>query len=372
VLAIPSRNLLIAASEEDSRDDKLRSSLNIYSYQRAPAQYPTVESLDREDGSPIAWGAMSGLSSDPVNDDVLYAVEDSFYASNRIFTLDLSQSPAHIIHEMRIKDSLDVLSAIPTVTLADKTVSTTDDTRKNVFDELDLDAMINADKTVNIDPEGISKAADGGFWVASEGYGTIDDAKKPINSLNLLIKTDANGLIEDVVTLPSALNDVQLRFGFEGVAEYNSSVYVAFQRAWNSEANPRIGIYDTVAKTWSFVYYPLDAVESQNGGWVGLSDITSLGDGKFLVLERDNQGGPDAAIKRLYSIDLSTAVADSTVSKTLVKDLLADLKAQGGLVAEKVEGSAVMANGDVYIINDNDGIDDNSGETQLLNVGKLP
>jgi hypothetical protein len=31
-----------------------------------------------------------------------------------------------------------------------------------------------------------------------------------------------------------------------------------------------------------------------------------------------------------------------------------------------------MANGDVYIINDNDGIDDNSGETQLLNVGKLP
>jgi hypothetical protein len=30
-----------------------------------------------------------------------------------------------------------------------------------------------------------------------------------------------------------------------------------------------------------------------------------------------------------------------------------------------------MANGDVLIINDNDGVDDNSGETQLLNLGNI-
>ncbi len=30
-----------------------------------------------------------------------------------------------------------------------------------------------------------------------------------------------------------------------------------------------------------------------------------------------------------------------------------------------------MANGDVLIINDNDGVDDNSGETQLLNFGNI-
>ena len=48
------------------------------------------------------------------------------------------------------------------------------------------------------------------------------------------------------------------------------------------------------------VFYPLDDVESQYGGWVGLSDITNVGEGEYLVLERDNQGGPDAAIKRIY------------------------------------------------------------------------
>ena len=42
-----------------------------------------------------------------------------------------------------------------------------------------------------------------------------------------------------------------------------------------------------------------------------------------------------------------------------------------GLIAEKVEGSAVTEDGDVYIINDNDGVDDNSGETNLINLGDI-
>ena len=42
-----------------------------------------------------------------------------------------------------------------------------------------------------------------------------------------------------------------------------------------------------------------------------------------------------------------------------------------GHYPEKVEGMAVMDNGDVYVCNDNDGVDDNSGETQLLNVGGI-
>ena len=47
------------------------------------------------------------------------------------------------------------------------------------------------------------------------------------------------------------------------------------------------------------------------------------------------------------------------------------LEAPGGLLYEKIEGMAVMDNGDVYVCNDNDGVDDNSGETQLLNVGGI-
>ncbi|MET1253926.1 esterase-like activity of phytase family protein [Aliikangiella maris] len=370
-LAIPSRNLLVVASEVDARDDKLRSTLNVYRYDYAASAYPTIESVYRNDNTPIAWGALSGLSSDPMMAGRLYAVEDSFYASNRIFAIDANQTPAKLIEEITIKDTNDVFAATNVVDLADNTVDADDATRVDVFDEADLAAMINEDKSINIDPEGIAKSADGGFWVASEGNGTKGDSSRPINSLNMIFKTDKNGVIEQVVRLPESVNDLQLRFGFEGVAEYGDNIYVAFQRAWGGEANPRLGIYDTVNASWSFVFYPLDTVESQNGGWVGLSDITSVGDGTFLIVERDNQGGPDAAIKRIYQVNLAGVVGGSTVSKTLVKDLMNDLKMSGGLVAEKIEGSALMSNGDVYIVNDNDGIDDNSGETQLINLGKI-
>ncbi len=371
-LAIPSRNLLVVASEEDNRDDKIRSVLNIYNYTAGDSTYPTIQSADRIAGTPIPWSAMSGLATDPVADDRVYAVEDSFYGSNRIFGIDVGEEPALLHTEITISDANDVFAGITTVAVADGLVED-DAARVDVFDSEDLEALINADKSVNIDPEGIAVASDGGFWVASEGSGTVGDADRPVNSLNFIFKADAQGVIEDVVTLPDALNDVQLRFGFEGVAEYNGSAYVAFQRAWNGEANPRIGVYDTVGDTWSFYFYPLDAAASQNGGWVGLSDLTSLGGGEFLVVERDNQGGPDAAIKRLYTIDVTGLTDGDTATKTLVRDLLAagDLTAPGGLVYEKIEGSAVLENGDVLIVNDNDGVDDNSGETQLINLGNI-
>ncbi len=370
-LAIPSRNLLVVASENDDRGDKLRAGLNIYSYDASEASYPTLKSSDREDGTPIPWGAMSGLSSDPDNDTLLYSIEDSFYQQNRIFTIDTSTTPATLTAETRITDTNDVFAAVAVTELADESVDDTDATRLEVFDSADLALMINDDKTVNIDPEGVAKASDGGFWVASEGSGTIGDEDRPINSLNFLFKTDADGVIEQVITLPDSVNAKQIRFGFEGVAEYNSKVYVAFQRAWTDEDNPRIGIYDTTADSWTFLYYPLDERESQNGGWVGLSDLTSLGDGQFLVLERDNQGGPDAAIKRIYKIDTSSAADGDVLTKTLVRDLMDDLAAPGGLTYEKIEGLALMSNNDVWIVNDNDGVDDNSGETQLMNLGNI-
>jgi len=44
---------------------------------------------------------------------------------------------------------------------------------------------------------------------------------------------------------------------------------------------------------------------------------------------------------------------------------LPDLKATGGLVLEKLEGLTVLPNGSV-VVNDNDGVDDSNGETQLM------
>jgi len=363
VLAIPARNLLIAASENDDRSILSRSSLNIYQYQSAAAAYPTIQSVNRTDGTPIPWGALSGLAAAPTG-TLMYAVDDSFYASNRIFVIDTATKPAKLQNEIRITDPTGKIAALAAVLPDTKDALT--------FDDTDLAALVNADGSVNIDPEGISLASAGGFWIASEGAGSVNDSvARPVLSANLIFKLSASGVIEDIIQLPADVNAKQLRFGFEGVAEADGKLVVAFQRAWVGETQPRIGVYDLGAKTWQFMFYPLDPVSSPNGGWVGLSDITALGGGKFMLVERDNQGGPDARIKRLYSINLTGVADGATLKKVLVRDLISDLKAPGGQVPEKIEGAARLANGDVIIVNDNDGVDDNSGEVQLMNLGRL-
>jgi hypothetical protein len=56
----------------------------------------------------------------------------------------------------------------------------------------------------------------------------------------------------------------------------------------------------------------------------------------------------------------------------LVKDLVADnvVGAIGGLNFEKLEGLAYNGEG-WWVVNDNDGLDNNSGEIQLMNLGNL-
>ncbi len=309
---VEDRNLFITASEFDERGNKVRGSLIIYSYGDEKAQYPTLMSDVDENGLRIPWSALSGMSSDKNSETTLYTVNDSAFKKSQIFTIDTSgYAPALITKAVYITDPNEVLAAVqPRGNITDEGID-------NEFSADDIAAMINDDMTVNIDQEGIVAVADG-FWIATEGSGTIDDAKRPIKTLSLLFKTDKNGVIEQVVTLPDEVNDIQLRFGFEGVTtdDDEDHVIVAFQRAWGDEKNPRIGIYHTVDGTWKFVYYPLDTRESQLGGWVGLSDISNAGGGNYLVLERDNQGGLDSAIKRIYSINLNNFVEGATLEKT--------------------------------------------------------
>ena len=206
---------------------------------------------------------------------------------------------------------------------------------------------------------------------------------RPVETLNLLLQVNPQGVIEAVITLPDDVNAQQVRFGFEGVtsvgAGADESVYVAFQREWANDPDNlvRIGRYQTRTENWSFFYYPLDAPTSPNGGWVGLSALTHLGGDEFAVIERDNQGGPDARIKRIYRFSIAGLTPTTNpssfpvVSKRLVRDLIPDLQATGGLVLEKIESLAVSPNGAALIVNDNDGVDDNNGETQLLRLPNL-
>jgi hypothetical protein len=237
--------------------------------------------------------------------------------------------------------------------------------------------------TVDYDIEGLVQRADGSFWVVSEGSGTGTGGTP-----NLLVRVLADGTIPPggEIPLPPAVAALKRSNGFEGVAVAGDGateqVYVAFQREWTGDplGQARIGRYTPATGDWRFFYYPLDPVESPAGGFVGLSEIVALDDDTLLVLERDNQGGPDARIKRLYTVSIAglspapqgpsgQPQAFPLLSKRLVRDLLPDLAAPRGWLQEKVEGVAVALDGHVYIVTDNDGVDDNTGETQFIRLG---
>lgn len=353
---IPERNLLVVASEKDDRGDKIRSVVNIYEKtDDETPMYPTIISSEDENGLPIPFAALSGLSHGEKKDD-LYSVEDSAYISTRFFKIDTKDYPAVIEEAVHIRDTNLVFATVEP---------------EGEFDADDLAAMINEDGTVNIDGEGIAYNEDGTFWIASEGRGTVGDENRPVESLNFLFHVDETGVIHKVVKLPEEVNALQLRFGFEGVTTYGKYVVVAFQRVWSDDVGVRIGLYNTETDEWKFGFYTLDEPISQNGGWVGLSDISSLGDGEFYVLERDNQGGPDAAIKAIYKINLGEDLDDfedgSMIEKDLAFDLIPILEMSNGLMYEKIEGMAITDKG-IYVNNDNDGVDDNSGENWLVNI----
>ena len=139
----------------------------------------------------------------------------------------------------------------------------------------------------------------------------------------------------------------------------------------------KLGRYDVATATWTFAQYPLDPVESPNGGFVGLSELTLLDDGTLAVVERDNQLGQDARIKRIYGVDPASVEfvpfgqTLPVLEKTLLADVLDDLDAASISVPDKLEGLAVTVKGDVYVVTDNDGVDENYGETIFLDLGRI-
>lgn len=302
---------------------------------------------------------MSGLSGCEMP-NILYSIEDSFYKSNRFFTIDSSKYPAVVTKASTIKDTTGVFAAVSPY---------------GNFTAAELAAMINSDGTVNIDPEGIASDGAGNLYIASEGRGTVGDADRPIESLNFIFKVDMDGNILKVITLPDELNDIQLRFGLEGIAYDPAGYLVAcLQRAWGDNKGALILKYNLATEVWNYFQYPLDTPTSQNGGWVGLSDISHVEKDIYFVLERDNQGGPDAAIKKIYAINLADypmAEDGEMILKEEVIDLLPEVSTKiGGLALEKIEGMGFDGSS-WFILNDNDGVDDNSGETRLINLGEL-
>ncbi|MBS9721893.1 esterase-like activity of phytase family protein [Tianweitania sp. BSSL-BM11] len=336
LLAIPQRNLFVTATETDlTEDGGIGGQVVVYERGERPAPaYPTIRSEKGENGLPIAWGALSGLAADPAKPGQLYAVTDSVYgAAPRILTVDATQKPARITAELTV-------------------------TRDNK-------------PAADLDLEGIAIAEQGGFWLASEG--NTKERK------NLLLHVDAQGAIKEEIELPADVAATATSSGFEGVTVTGEGdeqlIWLAQQRPWKGDAENEVKLfaYKPATKEWGAVRYQLDP---KGAGWVGLSEITAAGD-RVILIERDNLLGADAKLKKLYSValaDMKPAPLGGDlplVEKTVLHDLLPDMQAPKGYVLDKIEGFTIDADGEAFAVTDNDGVDDASGETQFLRLGKL-
>ena len=327
-VAIPSRNLLVTANEADlGQDGAARAHVMIYELQDAEPAYPMLTSAGSD--PLIGWGALGALT---FANGRVHAASDSVYsAMPSIYEIDASETPARIVAQVVV-------------------------TR-------------GGQPAQKLDIEGIAADGEGGFWLANEG-----DAAKLVP--HAIIRVNAKGEITQEIPLPPGLLAHQARFGAEGIAQVGDTLWIAMQREWadDPEGQVKLLAYDLNAKEWGAVRYPL---EPKGEGWMGLSEIAINGDHAYLI-ERDNLIGDKARVKKIFRValsELTPAALDGElplVAKQEARDLIPELRSlTNGYVVDKVEGLTFDAEGNAWVVTDNDGVDDSSGETLFWNLGKL-
>ena len=327
LVTIPGRNLLATANEFDARaDGGPAASVMVYEWAEGTPAYPTIQA----EGD-IGFAALSALTASDTP-GMMFAASDSFLSgAPSIYTVDATQTPAKI-------------TAALTVTRGGNPAQL-------------------------MDIEGLTGDGDGGFWLATEGR---TDRMVPHG----LAHVDAEGKITEEIGLPAELSAHEIRFGFEGVAKVGDVLWMAMQRPWGDDPKDMVKLvsYDLKEKTWGAVHYPLEA--AAEGAWVGLSEITVKGDYAYII-ERDNQVGAAAKTKILTRValaDLKPAELGSelpVVKKEILRDLIPDLAMTHGYTLDKVEGFAIDAAGNGYVVTDNDGVDNSSGETLFWTIGAV-
>ena len=368
LLAIPHRNLLVASGEEDDPSFGVRSTVMIYELKQGQPTYPQILSGNDATGAPIPWSALSGMTEIPGVYDKVQAVWDGFYSESRVFTIDVSQKPPVVTSALTLTDA--------------------------------------SGGSGDYDPEGLAYAPDGSLWIASEGNAS-DSLPNRVLKVNA-----ATGVVEQEIGLPAAVLACRAAerakamssvppppngtgtfgSGFEGLdilptGGGNYLVYVAQQRGWNysTSANcnaldddptdtnaseptwTRIWIYNPQTTTWSHVRWQL-APKPANASWVGLSEIT-LAQDSWILIERDNRTGDFGVLKTLAKVDVAAGGDGAfTTNEKSVYDLRPRLTATNGWITDKPEGVAVLPDGRLFVVTDNDGVDGWSGETWFLDL----
>ncbi len=265
------------------------------------------------------------------------------------------------------------------------------------------------------DFEGILKDKEGSFWMCDEyrpaiykftADGTLMDRFVPAGTSTLGSTAAPEGTFGSE-TLPAVYAKRRANRGFEAIA-YDSTENVIYAFIQSPIENPDsdvrnntdviriLGVSATDGTPVSEYVYLLE--RNKDSGYASsrvdkIGDAFYTGDGKFLVLERDSEG-PDATTgkKYVYEIDITLATntldlpistfdgstMDTTLEQSSADQLVAagirpvqkykvlNLPSVGYMSSDKPEGVALLPDGSIAVLNDNDfglagaGITDNS------------
>ncbi|CAE7322810.1 unnamed protein product, partial [Symbiodinium necroappetens] len=273
---VPDRYLYVSISEghaSSARD--IDSGLNFYQCSQWPRQFPFLESGDAEDGTPLPWTSVAGLTGE--EDGTLYGIEgDELQAQTQILVIDSQQQPPLITETMSV--------TYPNGSLVEK-----------------------------LQVQGIERIPSGFAIVEKSGR------------LHLL---SSSGVLQ-------ASLEVQVFGSLSGVA-YDSSLGLLLTDTSGfvqlCDLQPACGL--------SNFSYTVDSQDSGSvDGPVELQDVAAIGNGAFLFMETDGEGGFDATVGRIYKAELPQS--GGILSKFLVADFLLDLIDLRGPVLQDFNSMAV-------------------------------
>ncbi|MEH2036097.1 phytase [Nostoc sp.] len=275
---------------------------------------------------------------------------------------------------------------------------------------VDLDNNVLANDPLGADLEGIVIAENGDYWLVDEyrpaiyhfdTNGKLIDRFIPQGTATAPNPDQSVGTFGTEV-LPAVYAQRRNNRGFEAVALEGNKLYafiqspidnpdVANDATSKASLNLRILEFDIVSKQVTGEYlYRLEGLP----GTDKIGDAVSLGNGKFAVVERDDNG-TSAGNKLIYQIDLAGATninnpANFTlpVGKTIEqltsaelataninpvsKSLIANAAQLGYTGVEKLEGLALVAPNTLALINDNDFNITGNTAAEKLGILELP
>lgn len=175
----------------------------------------------------------------------------------------------------------------------------------------------------DFDIESIQRGRDGSLWIGDEfgpfvlhvsASGELLDAPFPTPG----VQSDSNPFI------PAGSGNLPNSRGFEGMAISPDGrfLYPMLEGALKTDPDPKLTLrifeFDTLAKAFTGRLWHYRLEDPSNA----LGDLQSINDHELLVIERDGAQGPDAALKKIFRIDLSQIDAEGFVTKIELLDLL--------------------------------------------------